>query len=121
MNKNQLQLGARQTGILIFSLITALIHIYLAFQFPNGTDIIFVLNGLGYLGLAALLYLPLPQLTGYRALIRWVFMGYAALTVILWILIGARNAIAYFDKLIELALIVLLWMEHQEASQSTTQ
>jgi hypothetical protein len=57
MNKNQSQLNALQMGVLVFSLITALIHIYLAFQFPNGTDIIFVLNGLGYLGLAALIYL----------------------------------------------------------------
>lgn len=116
MNKNQLQRIAPQMGVLILSLVTALIHIYLAFQFPNGTDIIFVLNGLGYLGLATLLYLPLPQLMRYRSLIRWVLMSYTALTIILWVLIGARNAIAYFDKLIELALMVLLWIEQQEAS-----
>jgi hypothetical protein len=116
MNKYQLQLSTLRIGILILSLLTALIHIYLAFQFPNGTDIIFVLNGLGYLGLAALLYLPLPSMQRYRPLVRWMLIGYTALTVILWVLIGARNAIAYFDKLIELGLMALLWMEQQEAS-----
>jgi hypothetical protein len=46
-------------------------------------------------------------------------LGYTALTVILWVLIGARNAIAYFDKIIEFGLIILLWLEQQEASRTT--
>jgi hypothetical protein len=104
-------------------LITALLHLYLAFRFPNGPDPIFILNGLGYIGLVTLLYLPVPALDHLRPLVRWVLMGYTALTIALWVVMGAGspltdtppNPIAYIDKLIELALLVLLWLDQQAA------
>ena len=37
--------------------------------------------------------------------------GYTALTIFLWILVGARNAIGYVDKFIEIALVALLVLE----------
>jgi hypothetical protein len=40
-----------------------------------------------------------------------VLVGYTALTIFLWVLVGARNSIGYADKIIELALIVLLVLE----------
>ena len=86
---------------------TAIIHLYLgSLGFP-----LFLLNGLGYLALVAALYLPVPHLARYSSAVRWVLIGYTALTVVLWILVGARNPIGYADKLIELALIVLLLIE----------
>jgi hypothetical protein len=55
--------------------------------------------------------LPIAQLARYRNAVRWVFIGYTALTLVLWILVGARTPIGYVDKLIEVALIALLLIE----------
>jgi hypothetical protein len=59
----------------------------------------------------AALYLPIPRLARYRDAVRWAFIGYAALTIVLWLLVGARTPIGYADKLIEIALITLLLIE----------
>ena len=95
-----------RTGIVLLTLGTALIHLQLAFPDP-----VFILNGLGYLTLLAALYLPLPQIVRYRNVVRWVLVGYAALTIFLWLLIGARTPIGYIDKAIEITLISLLLLE----------
>lgn len=97
-----------QLGIILLTAATAAIHLYLGLSFGL---LLFVLNGLGYLGLLGALYLPVPQLVRYRNLTRWVLIGYTALTVFLWVLIGMRTALGYTDKLIELALITLLLVE----------
>ena len=34
----------------------------------------------------------------------------------LWVIMGSRTPIAYFDKLIEVVLIVLLWIESRQSS-----
>ena len=94
-------------GVIVLTVGTALIHLYLGLQgFP-----LFFLNGLGYLGLLAALILPIPVISDYRSLTRWVLVGYTALTIFLWILVGARNAIGYVDKFIEIALVALLVLE----------
>ena len=93
-------------GIAALTLGTALIHLSLNFPDPG-----FILNGLGYLTLLAALYLPVPQIARYRNLARWVLIGYAALTILLWILLGDRTAIGYTAKAIEVALITLLLLE----------
>jgi hypothetical protein len=99
--------GPLRIGVILLTVGTAVIHLYLGFQgFP-----LFVLNGLGYLGLLAALILPIPRISEYRNLTRWVLVGYTALTIFLWILVGSRNAIGYVDKIIELALIALLVLE----------
>lgn len=94
-------------GVIVLTIGTALIHLYLGLQgFP-----LFILNGLGYLTLLAALTLPIPRISDYRSLTRWVLAGYATLTIFLWILVGARNFIGYTDKIIELALISLLLLD----------
>jgi hypothetical protein len=99
--------GPLRIGVIVLTAGTATIHIYLGLQgFP-----LFVLNGLGYLGLLAALILPIPRISDYRSLIRWVLVGYAALTIFLWILVGARNSIGYADKIIEIVLVALLVLE----------
>ena len=42
---------------------------------------------------------------------RWALIGYTALTLFLWILLGARTSIGYIDKTIEILLILLLLVE----------
>jgi hypothetical protein len=97
---------ALRVGIVPLTLVTALIHLQLAFPDP-----VFILNGLGYLTLLAALYLPIPQLAPYRNIVRWVFIGYTALTLTLWLIIGARTAVGFINAAVEVALIVLLLLE----------
>jgi hypothetical protein len=97
---------ALRVGIVLLTLATALIHLQLAFPDPA-----FILNGLGYLALLAALYLPVPRLARYRNIVRWVLIGFTALTILLWIVLGARTPIGYVDKAIEIALILLLLLD----------
>lgn len=112
MVKNQRRLSIQQYVIILLAIATALVHFTLILG-----DLVFTLNALGYLALVIALYAPLPFLAPYRNQIRWVLIGYTALTVILWVFIpGARTTIAYIDKLIEILLIILLWLESQKAT-----
>lgn len=95
-----------RAGIVVLTLGAAFIHLTLNFPDPG-----FILNGLGYLALLAALYLPIPRLAHYRNIVRWVLIGYAALTIFLWVLFGDRTAIGYTAKTIEVALIALLLLD----------
>ena len=102
-----------RVGIILLTLATAIIHLQLAFPDPA-----FILNGLGYLTLLAALCLPVARVAPHRNVVRWVLVGYTALTVLLWVLIGARTPIGYIDKAIEAILILLLLAEaRRSASQ----
>jgi hypothetical protein len=96
-------------GIAALTLATALIQL----NFP---DPVFILNGLGYIALLAALFLPIPQIARYRNVVRFVLVGYAALTIFLWILLGARTPIGYIDKVIEIALISLLLLDARRSN-----
>jgi hypothetical protein len=112
MNQTKVQLGPLQAGVIILTIATAIVHLSLLFPDP-----LFILNGLGYLALLAALFLPISQLAGRRGLVRWTLLGYTALTVVLWVIMGERGALAYVDKVIEVVLLVLLWLEGRQASQ----
>lgn len=99
-------------GIIAAAVVTALIHISLLFP-----DAVFILNGLGYLGLLGALYLPLPWLDRWRGLIRWALIGYTVLTIVLWVAIGSRTPIAYVSKAAEVVLLALLLLEVRQASR----
>jgi hypothetical protein len=101
-----------RAGIVVLTLGTAAIHIQLNFPDP-----VFILNGMGYLALLAALYVPLPPLARYGNVVRWVLAGYAAITILLWVLVGARNRLTYADKAIEVALITLLLIEARGRSR----
>lgn len=107
--------GPLQWAIVLLAAATAAIHLWLAFQFPAGPDPLFILNGLGYLGLTALLYLPIPALARYRNLVRWVLIAYTLVTVLAWVFIGVRSPLAFVDKAIEIALVICLWLEWSQA------
>lgn len=96
-----------KAGIILLTLVTALVHISLLFP-----DVLFILNGLGYLSLLAAYTLPLPFIRENRGLVRWVFIGYTAITIIAWLAIGDKSwpsgALGYITKIAELTLIALL-------------
>ena len=94
---------------------TAITHLLLGFQLTSfggyGLGILFILNGLGYIGLTALLYLPVRALDPYRGAIRYALILFAALTIALWILFGTKDGLGYLNKLNELLLIAALVVE----------
>ncbi len=78
--------------------------------------VLFYLNFLGYLVLITVLYLPL--LRRYQRAIRWILIAYTATTILAWYLIShaSPNLLAYIDKPIEVALILLLLIEDRAAA-----
>lgn len=107
MNTNQSNFGALQIGIVILTVTTALIHITLLF--PNA---MFILNGLGYLTLLAVYFLPIEMFQERHNLVRWAFILFTAVTILGWIAIGDKSwpggALGYITKIVEIFLIILL-------------
>lgn len=109
-------MSALRIGVILLTLATAIIHLQLNFPDPA-----FILNGLVYLGLLGLLCLPIPQLANYQSKVRWALIGFAALTIFLWVLLGRPyTPIGYIDKIIELALISLLLIEARSSGSPTS-
>jgi hypothetical protein len=112
-SRSSIKLGL-EVGIFLLALATAVIHLFLAFTaIPyyglNFGVMLFILNGLGYLGLLAALQLPIPQLARFRSAARWTLVAYAALTIVLFFIMApVYETIGYVDKAIEVALIALL-------------
>jgi hypothetical protein len=118
MSKSTLRIA-----IIILTLATAAIHLYLnfnqgSFQFQPG----FTLNALGYLALMVLFFkwINLPFLQGSGKMIWYVYMGYTAVTVILYFLINIpggtafTNVVGLVDKVIEVLLIGALWLHKEQ-------
>jgi hypothetical protein len=109
MNQAKSGLGLSDYAIIVLTLATALIH--LSLQFP---DVMFILNGLGYLGLLAATYLSLPVAKDNPRLVRWAYLGFTAVSILAWVAIGDKSwpagMLGYITKLIEVALLALLWM-----------
>lgn len=107
---NNSSLSPAKVAIILLTIATAGIHFSLLFPDP-----IFILNGLGFLALLAAYFLPLPFAKDNRSLVKWAFMGYTAVTIMAWIAIGEKSwpagMMGYLTKLIEIALIVLLWRD----------
>jgi hypothetical protein len=100
--------GVLQFGIIILSFATAIIHFSL--MLPK-IDPLFTLNAFGFVGLAVASVIPLPILKNYPKQLRFFFIGYTLLTILLWILIGQRDILSYITKFIELILIACLLKE----------
>ena len=109
-------------GILLLTVATAVIHLYLgltaiAYMGFNFGIMLFILNGLGYLGLLAALQLPIQLLARFRSAARWALVAFAALTIVLFFLMAPEyTVIGYVDKAIEVALIALLLADAYTAS-----
>lgn len=77
--------------------------------------ILFILNGIGYLALLALLVLPVPYLRQHPGFTHWVLIGYTALTFVLYIAINGfgsllGNPLAMVSKAAELLLIICTFL-----------
>jgi hypothetical protein len=107
-----MKLTGNQIGIVLSNLATAFLHITL---FP---DIVFTLNGLGYLGLLGAYLLPIPFFQEKRKLVWWALVGYTALTIVLWVVMGDKTFVAgtssatgYYAKAAEVVLLFFLWSD----------
>jgi hypothetical protein len=109
-------------GIILTTLITAFVHLYLAgAMFAGGMNgTMFILNGGGYLGLLLAFFLPQslydrflpkPFANIVHSVVRIGLILYTILTIVLWVAIGMRDMIAYSDKLVEVILVILLWLD----------
>jgi hypothetical protein len=114
-----------QYGIIVTALITAVLHLLAAFDkqlFAHGPDPLFILNGLGYLGLLGAYFLPIAFFQQKHKLVRQGFIIFAIITIAAWIfiwviqyvIIGGENFFGHDSlygipaKLAEVALIFLL-------------
>lgn len=114
MNQSVKMNGLRW-GVVGLTVATAIIHLVLGIGSPEPMfKVLFVLNGLGYLVLVAALYFLQP-FAGNRSLIRWALLGFTAVTVILYFIFNGadafKSALGLADKVIEVVLIILLWMD----------
>ena len=92
-----------RAGIVALTLATAAIHVTL-----GGT--LFLMNAIGYAVLAIAMVLPGP-VARLRWLTRYALIGFTAVTIVGWVMFGARFDLAYLDKGIEVALIGLVLIE----------
>jgi len=100
-----MKLTGKQTGIIILALITAILHLAAAFDkqlFPDGADPLFILNGLGYIGLLGAYFLPIAFFQQKHNLVRQGFMGYTILTIVAWVVIWVgfsviRDGMSFFS------------------------
>ena len=120
-----MKLTGKHYGIIIMALITAVLHLAAAFDkqlFSHGPDPLFILNGLGYLGLLGAYFLPIPFFQQNHNLVRQGMIAFAIITIAAWIfiwviqyvIIGGENFFAHDSlygipsKIAEVTLIFLL-------------
>lgn len=120
MNRSTLR-----TLIIIFTIITALIHLALGIWgivggTPGFLDYLFVLNGIGYIALLAALFVPgVPIFAGNRALAHYLMIIYTGLTFVLYFVFNGFSDIgpgAIVTKVDELLLIIVTVL-HLNASR----
>lgn len=85
-----MKLSGRHYAIIALTLLTAILHLLAAVDkqlFPDGPDPLFILNGLGYLGLLGAYFLPIPFFQQRHELVRRGMMLFAVITIAAWIFI----------------------------------
>lgn len=107
-----MKLSPLQYGMILATLVTAYLHLSL---YP---DIMFTLNGLGYLGLLGAYFLPMPMFQQNHKMVWWALFGYTALTIILWVVMGDKTFVAgtdsatgYYAKAAEALLMLFMWAD----------
>lgn len=125
-----MKLTTTQIGIALASIATAVLHFAAAFDrilFPEGPDPLFILNGIGYVGLLGAYLLPIPFFQQRHNLVRWALIGFAILTILAWVFIWVIQyviiqGVPFFShdsiygvpaKLAEILLLILLRSDRQ--------
>lgn len=123
-----MKLSIKHYGIILLGLFTAILHLSAAFDkvlFPESPDPLFILNGLGYLGLLVAYFAPIKFFQERHKLVWWVLFGYVILTIAAWILIWVIQyviikGVPFFShdslygvpsKIAEVIILALLWSD----------
>jgi len=114
MSKSNLRIA-----IIVLTIATAVIHLLLNL---GGIQIPFIINAIGYVVLLALFFkwVNVAFMQGREKMLWYVFMGYTALTIVLYFVVNIPGGTAFsmpvglVDKAIEVLLIIALWL-HKEA------
>lgn len=123
-----MKLSGRQYAIIILTLITALLHLAAALDkqlFPAGPDPLFLLNGLGYLGLLGAYFLPIGFFQQRHELVRRGYILFAIITIVAWLVIWVgfsviRDGVPFFshDSIYgvpaKIAELLLIWFLSQD-------
>jgi hypothetical protein len=107
--------------IIILTVITACIHLFLGATTLRVTEMqtlasLWLLNGVGYLVLLFVGFAPVEGLPIPRHLAHYALMGFAAITIVAWVLMSGVlkgepvGVIAPIDKVVEVLLIAALAM-----------
>jgi len=122
------KLTGRHYGIIVLVLITAILHLVAAFDkvlFSYGPDPLFILNGLGYLGLLGAYFLPIPFFQKQHKLVWGALFAFVIVTIVAWLVIWVgfyviRDGYPFFghdsiygvpSKIAEVILLFLLWKD----------
>ncbi len=102
-----------QIALIVLTIITAFIHFERALQDPD-IRILFILNGLGYFALLAAFYMPMFQ--NRHKLVRWTFVIYTAVTILLYFVWVAMSGdwtipLGPIAKVVEAAMIYIILRE----------
>ncbi len=123
-----MQMANKHYGIVLLGLFTATLHLTTAFDkvlFPESPDPLFILNGLGFIGLLGAYFLPIRLFQERHKLVWNVLFGYVIVTIFAWLLIWVgfsviRDGIPFFShdslygipaKIAEVCMLVLLWSD----------
>ena len=96
-------------GAVAFTLLTtAAIHVWLAIP---ANLLMFYANGVGFAILAVLYLFPIAAIPRTRVI--QLITVWTGITIVFWLIIGERTLIAYLDKIIELTILGLVWLEQK--------
>ena len=114
-----------RTVTLITGLVTALVHLVVLnidiIQEEGQPDVLFTLNGLGYLALLAAFQFRPGIVRRQSELLHYVFIGYTGATIGAWVLFGSRDFTGWATKLDELILIyaLLAYLRAEQAASGS--
>lgn len=100
-------------GIFLLTVVTAAIHLTLAIKyFGDVYSYLFILNSLGYITLLVAYFLP--QFARYHQQVRWLFIAFAAVTILAYIVVNIGHLfspVGLITKIDEALLIVFLYLD----------
>jgi hypothetical protein len=99
-------------GTMMLLVATAVIHVYLAIP---AHLIGFYVNAIGYFILLGLYAAPTQRFPRERTVL--IIRIWTVSTLVLWLVIGDRSLLAFADKIIELCILGLLWLEERIPSR----
>lgn len=111
-----------RTAIIVLTLITAMVHLILLninfVRVSGAPDLLFTLNGLGYLVLLGALFIDSPFLVEMRRWVYLVFMGYTFVTIAAYLAVGGGlgDPVGVFTKIVEVLLVIALWLHMRQTT-----